>query len=81
MESTLHNLKEIIAAHLCADAADIDLLDTFTALGLDSLDHAELIMDAEDQFEITIPEADAAGCHTVAGLYDCILRAQRITLD
>ncbi len=81
MEHTLQNLKAIVAAHLGGDAADIELLHTFAALGFDSLDQTNLIMEVEDQFEITLPEADAAGCLTVAGLYDCILRAQNIQLD
>lgn len=82
MPSTLINLKAIIADNICCEPAEIGLLQTLKEdLSIDSLDFQELIMECEDRFEITIPEEDAAGVRTVAGLYDTILRAQGITLD
>ena len=78
MDYTLTNLKAIIAAFLVVDPNEIQQLDSFAALGLDSLDHLQLLTECEDQFEVVLAE-DAANCRTVAGLYDAILRAQGIT--
>jgi len=81
MDTTLTNLLSRLANYAVNDDADsIQLTDTLASLGVDSLSHIQLIMDVEEQFEITIPEADAPLIITVAGLYDAILRAQGITL-
>lgn len=74
-DPTLENLRSLIADIVCAEADDINPTDTFTALGFDSLDHAQLINECEDHFEIEITDADAIQCLTVATLYDVITRA------
>ena len=45
---------EIIAEYLGKDVADIDATGTFTEIGLDSLDIAELVMDIEDKLDVSI---------------------------
>lgn len=74
-DPTLENLKALIADIICMEAADINPPDTFAALGFDSLDHAQLINECEDHFEIEISDEDAIQCLTVSTLYDVITRA------
>jgi acyl carrier protein len=81
MDPTLENLKSIIADLIGRQPEDIELLDTLASLGLDSLDKTELILTCENAFDIEIPEDDADGIITVAGLYDAIIRAQGEGLD
>ncbi len=45
---------KIIADYLGKDVAEIDDSATFTEIGLDSLDIAELVMDIEDQLDCSI---------------------------
>ncbi|MCR5502718.1 MAG: acyl carrier protein [Lachnospiraceae bacterium] len=47
-------MKEIIAEFLGKDAADIKTDETFSDMGIDSLDIAELVMQIEDEFEVSI---------------------------
>jgi acyl carrier protein len=70
---TLHNLKEIIAAFGWCDEEDIALNSTLESLQFDSVDHAALINDIEDAFEITITDEEAIACTTVEALYNTIL--------
>lgn len=47
-------MKEIIAEYLGKDAAVIATNVTFTDMGIDSLDIAELVMQMEDEFGCSI---------------------------
>lgn len=47
-------MKEIIAEYLGKDAASIATNVTFTDMGIDSLDIAELVMQMEDEFGCSI---------------------------
>ena len=76
---TLENLLTIIADHTVREPEEIGMLDTLADLSIDSLDKTELLITCEEAFEIEIPEAEAHGIQTVAGLYDAILRAQDLT--
>ena len=77
-DPTLTNLRSLLAAYTGRDAGSIELTDTLGSYGIDSLEHIQLILDVEEQFEIVIPEDDGPLIVTVAGLYDAILRAQDI---
>lgn len=70
---TLHNLIEIISAFGWCDEEDIELTSTLESLQFDSLDHAALINDVEDAFEITLTDEEAITCTTVEKLYQTIL--------
>lgn len=70
---TLENLIALIADHAVVDAQDITLDSAFGSLGFDSLDHANLIIEAEDLFDVDLPESTAAACLTVRDLYQAIL--------
>jgi acyl carrier protein len=50
---------------------------TWEELGFDSLDVAELLMELESQFQVTIPDADAASLTTVGDAIDYIERAKQ----
>lgn len=47
-------MKEIIAEYLGKEAEEIATNVTFTELGIDSLDTAELVMQMEDEFSCSI---------------------------
>ena len=47
-------MKEIVAEYLGKDVSEIASDVTFADLGIDSLDTAELVMQMEDEFGITI---------------------------
>lgn len=34
--------------------------------GMDSLDHLQMVMDVEKEYDVTITEAEAERCHTVS---------------
>ena len=66
-------VKEIIAEQLNQDAAGIDNTANFVNdLGADSLDTVELVMEFEDEFEISIPDEDAEKIQTVGNAVDYI---------
>jgi acyl carrier protein len=50
---------------------------TWDDLGFDSLDVAELLMELESRFNITIPDADAANLKTAGDAIDYIERAKQ----
>ncbi len=47
-------MKEIIADFLGKDVSEIKEDMTFTDMGIDSLDIAELVMQIEDEFDVSI---------------------------
>jgi acyl carrier protein len=76
---TLTNLIELLADFACVEPASIGMTDTLADIGIeDSLDHAQIISEIEEQFEIEIPEDEAPTLTTIAALHDAIIRAQDI---
>lgn len=66
MENIAEKTKEIIANKLSIDADTITPDKSFVNdLGADSLDTVEIIMDLENNFGISIAEADAEKIKTV----------------
>jgi acyl carrier protein len=64
---------EIIQSKLSVNAEQITPEASFTEdLGADSLDTVELVMDLEEQFNITIPEEDQEKLRTVQDAIDYI---------
>ena len=51
---TFDKIKTLIADHLDIDADEITLDTTFEALGIDSLDTVELMMEVEDEFGVEV---------------------------
>ena len=51
---TFEKVASMLAEYKGIDASEITLESTFAELKLDSLDVAELVMNMEDEFEVTI---------------------------
>jgi acyl carrier protein len=59
-------MRAVVADKLSVDEADVVAEASFKAdLGADSLDLVELVMGLEEEFDISIPEADMASIVTV----------------
>ena len=71
---TFDKVAAIVADYKGIDVADIKEYSAFTDLGLDSLDMAELAMNLEDEFGVTI-ELDAS-LKTVADIVKLIDEAK-----
>jgi len=61
---------EIIAEKMDIDAGDILMDSSFESLKIDSLDMVEIVMDIEEEFDISIEEAE--NLKTVADLVNFI---------
>ena len=71
----LEKLQQIIAEVLNVDASEVMPGTTFTEdLGADSLDLYQIILGAEDAFDIEIPQEEAEKIVTVADAIDLIQR-------
>lgn len=70
-------VKEIIVDKLGVDEAEVTPAASFTNdLGADSLDTVELIMAFEQEFDISIPDAQAEGIATVGDAIKYITEAK-----
>ncbi len=63
-------IVEIIADKMDIDASDIAMDSSFESLKIDSLDMVEIVMDIEEEFDISIEEAE--NLKTVADLVNFI---------
>lgn len=63
-------ISEIIADKMDIDASDIAMESSFESLKIDSLDMVEIVMDIEEEFDISIEEAE--NLKTVADLVNFI---------
>jgi acyl carrier protein len=64
-EDTFDRVAAIIAGKLNIEKSKVTGQSTLQDLGADSLDIVEIIMKLEEQFGITINDADAEKLHTV----------------
>lgn len=77
MSDIAKKIKDIIAEKLEVDADKVTDSAAFVDdLGADSLNMAELVMDLEDHFDITISEADAEKLRTVGDVIEFIKEKQ-----
>lgn len=51
-------IKEVIIEQLDVDASEISLETSFEALGVDSLDLFQIIMELEEEFNVRIEDTD-----------------------
>jgi acyl carrier protein len=73
MESIESRIREIIAAQFCIEPGDVDLsADMGEKYQMDSLDQVELVMTAEDEFEIEIAYDDMLATRTAQQLIDLV---------
>jgi len=71
--SVEQKVKQIIVEQLGVDEAQVDSSASFVDdLGADSLDIVELVMAFEEDFEMDIPDEDAAKITTVKDAIDYI---------
>lgn len=75
---TLQNLIALLADFACVPEDSIGFTDPLADIGIDSLDHVQLIQEIEDQFKIDLPPEHAADLTTVAALHDAIQAAQAL---
>ncbi len=52
-------VQEVLVKELSLDQEEVTMEKTFTDLGIDSLDLVELVMELEEEFDITIEEAES----------------------
>lgn len=75
MRATEERLKSIVIDRLGVEDSEVSRDANFTDdLDADSLDIAFLVMDAEKEFGISIPDADAEKIHTFGEAVDYINR-------
>ena len=73
MRATERRLKDIVIDRLGVEESEVSRDANFTEdLDADSLDVAFLVMDAEKEFGISIPDADANKIHTFGEAVDYI---------
>lgn len=73
---SLTNLISLLAAYACVPPDSIGCTDSLADIGLDSLDHAQLLLEIGEHFEIDLPEEQACELTTIAALHDAIQQAQ-----
>jgi acyl carrier protein len=71
--TTEERVVEIVAEQVGVDKAQITRETSFVNdLGADSLDTVELVMEFEDEFDISIPDEDAEKIQTVGQAIDYV---------
>ena len=76
--TVMERVKDIVADNLGVDREKITPETSFVNdLGADSLDTVELVMELEEEFEITIPDEEAEKIKTVGEAIDFIEREQK----
>ncbi|GAF66107.1 acyl carrier protein [Alkalihalobacillus trypoxylicola] len=76
MADTLSRVSKIIVDRLGVEESEVKLEASFKDdLGADSLDVVELVMELEDEFELTISDEDAEKISTVADVVNYINNA------
>ena len=69
---------EIISEQMGADKSEISRETSFiNDLNADSLDTVELVMEFEDEFDMSIPDEEAEKIQTVGAAIDYILNTQK----
>ena len=73
MATIEERVVEIVAEQMGVDKAQITRETSFiNDLGADSLDTVELVMEFEDEFDISIPDEDAEKIQTVGQAIDYV---------
>ena len=73
MATIEERVAEIVAEQMGVDKAQITRETSFVNdLGADSLDTVELVMEFEDEFDISVPDEDAEKIQTVGQAIDYV---------
>ena len=76
-EAIFEKVRSIVAEQLSVDAAEVKPESNFqNDLGADSLDTVELVMELEEEFDITIPDDAAEKIQTVGQAVEFIEKQQ-----
>ena len=77
MSDVAERVKKIVVEHLNVDGEKVtDNASFIEDLGADSLDTVELVMEFEDEFELSIPDEEAEKIQTVGQAIDYIKEHQ-----
>jgi acyl carrier protein len=80
MADTLERVTQIIVERLDVEAEEVTLEAGIKEdLGADSLDVVDLIMELEDEFNLTIEEEDAEKINTVGDIVNYISSANKVS--
>lgn len=78
VESISNKVIEIISEQMGVDKSEITRETSFiNDLNADSLDTVELVMEFEDEFDMSIPDEEAEKIQTVGASIDYILNAAK----
>lgn len=78
VESISNKVIEIISEQMGVDKSEITRETSFiNDLNADSLDTVELVMEFEDEFDMSIPDEEAEKIQTVGAAVDYILNAAK----
>lgn len=76
-QQILEGLTELVTEETGLPASDVTPEKSFVEdLGIDSLSMMTIVVNAQDQFDVEIPDDDVAGLTTVADAVDYIVKAQ-----
>lgn len=76
-EEIKEKVVKIVSEQMGVDKGEINLETSFVNdLNADSLDTVELVMEFEDEFELSIPDEEAEKIQTVGQAVDYIMKAQ-----
>jgi acyl carrier protein len=76
-QQILEGLTELVTEETGLPATDITPEKSFVEdLGIDSLSMMTIVVNAQDQFDVEIPDDDVAGLKTVSDAVDYIVKAQ-----
>ena len=56
--TVFEKVQEVLVTELSLDQEEVTMEKSFTDLGIDSLDLVELVMQLEEEFDITIEESE-----------------------
>ena len=74
---TAEKIKELIAKQLNKPVSEItDEKEVVKDLGADSLDVVEMLMNCEEEFDISVPESEAVKIKTVGDIIKLINKKQ-----
>jgi len=72
-EEILEKVREIVSEQMGVDKGEINMQTSFVNdLNADSLDTVELVMELEDEFDMSIPDEEAEKLQTVGAAVEFI---------
>ncbi|CCF78163.1 Acyl carrier protein [Wolbachia endosymbiont of Onchocerca ochengi] len=78
-EDIEEKVKKIVLEHISKDVEKFDSSSKLSEHGADSLDAVEIIMAAEEEFGIEIPDEDAQIMETMEQIVDYVVKKQIVS--